>query len=312
MSHLPLASGPASAVHLKKDPALQGESGTGFQNWLRMCFRRLARVRDSGDIEKEIEQLIDEGEQRGLISEDEGEMIQGIFSFRDMIAREIMVPRTDVAYAPVDASVSDITQLVIQSGHSRIPIYEGNIDNIIGILHAKDLLGLCGPGESNLRGILRPPQFIPETKKISDVLKDLRESKSHIAIVIDEYGGMAGVLTLEDIIEEIIGDIADEYDADEDLIVEHEDGTVSVHARLDVEELEDHLGVELPDGKFESVGGFVMSLLGRVPEVGERVVYQELEMVIEAADTRKIEKIRVRKLSPEQALQPEADGSTSS
>jgi CBS domain containing-hemolysin-like protein len=296
-----LAASLVFVQHLKKEPALPGESSTGFHNWLRMCFRRLARVQDRGNIEKEIEQLIDEGEQQGLISEDEGEMIQGIFSFRDMIAREIMVPRTDVAYAPVDASVSDITQLVIQSGHSRIPIYEGNIDNIIGILHAKDLLGLCGVGESNLRDILRRPQFIPETKKISDVLKDLRESKSHIAIVIDEYGGMAGVLTLEDIIEEIIGDIVDEYDADENLIVEHEDGSVSVHARVDVEELEDHFGVDLPDGKFESVGGFVMSLLGRVPDVGERVVYQDLEMVIEAANDRKIEKIRVQKLSPESA-----------
>lgn len=301
-----VATGPASAMHLKKDSALQGESSSGFHNWLRMCFRRLARVQDPGNIEKEIEQLIDEGEQRGLISEDEGEMIQGIFSFRDMIAREIMVPRTDVAYAPVDASVSDITQLVIRSGHSRIPIYEGNIDNIIGILHAKDLLGLCGPGESNLREILRKPQFIPETKKISDVLKDLRESKSHIAIVIDEYGGMAGVLTLEDIIEEIIGDIADEYDAEENLIVEHEDGSVTVHARLDVEELEEQFGVELPDGKFESVGGFVMSLLGRVPEVGERVVYQDLEMVVEAADTRKIEKIRVQKVSSDASSTIEA------
>lgn len=268
-----------------------------MQHWLKMCFRRLARVQDQTDIEKEIEQLIDEGEQRGLISEDEGEMIQGIFSFRDMIAREIMVPRTDVAYAPVDAGVADVTRLVIESGHSRIPIYEGNVDNVIGILHAKDLLGLCGTGESDLRPILRKPHFIPETKKISDVLKDLRESKSHIAIVIDEYGGMAGVLTLEDIIEEIIGDIADEYDAEESLIVDHEDGSVSVHARVDVEELEDHLEVDLPDGKFESVGGFVMSILGRVPEVGERVIYQNLEMVIEAANTRKIEKIRVQKIT---------------
>ncbi len=274
-----------------------------------MCFRRLARVQDRGNIEKEIEQLIDEGEQRGLISEDEGEMIQGIFSFRDMIAREIMVPRTDVAYAPIDASVAEVTQLVIQSGHSRIPIYEGNIDNIVGILHAKDLLGICGTGESNLRNILREPHFIPETKKISDVLKDLRESKSHIAIVIDEYGGMAGVLTLEDIIEEIIGDIADEYDSDEDLMVEHDDGSVSVDARLDVEELEDHFEIELPEGKYESVGGFVMSLLGRVPEVGERVVYQSIELLIEAANTRKIERIRVSRVSPDQ---PETSSGESS
>jgi magnesium and cobalt transporter len=146
---------------------------------------------------------------------------------------------------------------------------------------------------------MRPPYFIPETKKISDVLKDLRDNKSHMAIVLDEYGGTAGILTLEDVIEEIIGDVMDEYDAEEDLIVEADDGSLLVSARLDVEELEDYLNVEFPEGKFESVGGFVISLLGKVPAVNERLVYKDIEMIIEAADNRKIEKIRVRKFRPE-------------
>jgi magnesium and cobalt transporter len=278
---------------------LEEESAKGFQNWLRMCFRRLARIRDADSIEKEIEQLIDEGEQRGLISEDEGEMIQGIFSFRDTVAREIMVPRTDTVCARVDTSIPDIIDLIIQSGHSRIPIYLESIDNIVGTLHAKDLLRHWGCGaDVELAGIVRPPYFIPETKKISEVLKDLRGNKSHMAIVIDEYGGTAGILTLEDIIEEIIGEIVDEYDAEESLIVEHDDGSMTVDARLDVEELEDYLDMEFPEGKFESVGGFVISLLGKVPGVDERVVYQNIEMVVEAANNRKIEKLRVRRLAP--------------
>jgi len=283
----------------ESDPTLQEESGKGFQHWLRMCFRRLARLDNAEDVEKEIEQLIDEGEQRGLISEDEGEMIQGIFSFRDTIAREIMVPRTDAVYARAESGITDMIQLIIQSGHSRIPIYHENIDNIIGTLHAKDLLSYWGKDDVGVSSIVRPPYFIPETKKISEVLKDLRGNKSHMAIVIDEYGGTAGILTLEDIIEEIIGEIVDEYDAENKQIVELEDGSILVNARLDVEELEDYLNVELPEGKFESVGGFLISLIGKVPSVGEIVVYNDIEMVVEAASSRKVEKIRIRKVSPE-------------
>ena len=218
---------------------MEEQSAKGIQNWLRMCFRRLAGVQDADDVEKEIQQIIDEGEQRGLISEDEGEMIQGIFSFRDTIAREIMIPRTDTVYAEAETKLAEIIKTIIDSGHSRIPIYQDNIDNIVGTLHAKDLLPFWGTNEIQIREIMRTPYFTPETKKISEVLKDLRDNKSHMAIVIDEYGGTAGILTLEDIIEEIIGEVMDEYDAEQKLIVEHEDGSVSVNARLDVEKLED-------------------------------------------------------------------------
>ena len=277
---------------------MEEPSAKGFQNWLRMCFRRLAGVENVEDVEKEIQQIIDEGEQRGLISEDEGEMIQGIFSFRDTIAREIMVPRTDTVYAEAATKLPEIIQIIIESGHSRIPIYQDNIDNIIGTLHAKDLLPSWGASDMALRDILRPPYFIPETKKISEVLKDLRDNKSHMAIVIDEYGGTAGILTLEDIIEEIIGEIMDEYDAEQKLIIEHEDGSISVNARLDVEKLEDFLQVDLPEGDFESVGGFIISLIGKVPEVNEKVIYDGLEIVIEAGSSRKIDRVRIRKLAP--------------
>jgi len=280
---------------------LEEESAKGFKDWLRMCFRRLARVDETENIEKEIQQLIDEGEQKGLISEDEGEMIQGIFSFRDTIAREIMVPRTDAVCAHSNTRLNDIIQLIIQSGHSRIPIYQDNIDNIVGTLHAKDLLSYWGREDLEIRSLVRSPYFIPETKKISEVLKDLRDNKSHMAVVIDEYGGTAGILTLEDIIEEIIGEVMDEHDFDEKMIVEHDDGTVSVNARLAAEELGDYLGLELPEGKFESVGGFIISLLGRVPVVGERVTYRKIEIVIEAANNRKIERVRISRVDPESA-----------
>jgi magnesium and cobalt transporter len=272
-----------------------------------MCFRRLAGVQNSDDVEKEIQQIIDEGEQRGLISEDEGEMIQGIFSFRDTIAREIMVPRTDTVYAEAETRLAEIIRIIIESGHSRIPMYQDNIDNIVGTLHAKDLLPFWGTDNIVIREIMRSPYFIPETKKISEVLKDLRDNKSHMAIVIDEYGGTAGILTLEDIIEEIIGEIMDEYDAEQKLIIEHEDGSISVNARLGVDKLEDFLQVELPEGDFESVGGFIISLIGKVPEVNEKVVYNGIEILIEAATSRKIDRARIRKLSGEVPEEPSGE-----
>ncbi|SMC24944.1 magnesium and cobalt transporter [Desulfacinum hydrothermale DSM 13146] len=287
------------------------ESAKGLQRWLKKAFRRLSRLDKPKDLEKEIQELIDEGEERGLISEDEGEMIQGIFSFRDTVAREIMVPRTDAVAAPVETPTEALIRLIVESGHSRIPIYEGSIDNIVGILHAKDLLQYWGREPIQLRETLRPPYFIPESKKISDVLRDLRHRKSHMAIVIDEYGGTAGILTMEDIIEEIIGDIMDEYDSEEHLLVEQPDGSILVDARLDIEELEDYLDVEFPEGKFESIGGFMISRLGRVPVVNEKIHFQGLEMVVKAADNRKIEKILIRRLEnpPAQPMPEEGPAS---
>ena len=274
-------------------------SAKGFRQWLEMVFRRLARLEKPTDFEKEIEQLIDEGEQRGLISEDEGEMIQGIFSFRDTVAREVMVPRTDTVCAWVGMPIDEIIRLIVHSGHSRIPVYQEEIDNIIGILHAKDLLHYWGRDDIDIRRIVRPPYFIPETKKIGDLLKDLQDKKSHMAIVIDEYGGTSGILTLEDIIEEIMGDIMDEYDAEPHWILEDEDGSLVVDARLDVEELEDYLGVDLPEGKFESVGGLLINFLEKVPAVNEEVVVENIRLTVEAADNRKIKKVRVRRIAPE-------------
>lgn len=277
--------------------ALNESSARGLKRWLKSVFNRLARLDRPQDVEKEIEQLISEGEERGVISEDEGEMIQSIFSFRDTVAREIMVPRPEAVFAHADTTVGDIIQHILESGHSRIPIYLDNIDNIIGIVHAKDLLQYWGRDDIAVSEIARPPYFIPETKKISELLKDLRDKKSHMTIVIDEYGGTAGILTLEDIIEEIIGDIMDEYDSEVKRIVEQDDGSILVDASLDVEDLEDYLGMEFPEGKFESVGGFIISLLGKVPEVQEKVAFGNLEMVVAVADSRKIEKILIRKVA---------------
>ncbi len=278
--------------------------------WLKKFFQKVSLARGSEDIEKEIQQLISEGEEEGVITEDEGEMIQGIFSFRDTIAREVMVPRTDVTAVRADEPIEEVVKTIVESGHSRIPIYEDTLDNIVGIVHAKDLLKYWGEKGIEASKIVRPPYYVPETTKISVVFHELRSRKSHMAVVLDEYGGTAGILTLEDIIEEIIGDIMDEYDSEEMWIVPNQDGSITVDARLDVEDLEDYLGIELPEGKFESVGGLIISLLGRVPRKGEKVTVDGIEIEIMIATDRKIEKVIIRRLTPEAGARQLDSGAT--
>jgi CBS domain containing-hemolysin-like protein len=274
---------------------LEEESDTGIWRRIATLLRFRHRKKPSQpDLQREIKQLIDVGEEEGLLSEDEGEMIQSILSFRDTLAREIMVPRTDAVIISADTPIEKLLQLVIQEGHSRFPVHSGSSDNIIGILHVKDLLTFWSAEHLDLKDIIRTPYFIPETKKISHLLRELRDKKSHMAIVIDEYGGTAGLVTIEDIIEEIIGEIHDEHDNDEILMVATDEGDLVVDARLEIEKLVEHFNLEVPKGNFESVGGFIISLLGRVPQPQETITHAPLEMTIESADARKIRKVRVR------------------
>ena len=278
------------------------EEGSDTGIWQRIASLLKFRHRkkpSQPDLQREIKQLIDVGEEEGLLSEDEGDMIESILSFRDTLAREIMVPRPDAVIISADTPIEMLLQLVIQEGHSRFPVHDGSIDNIIGVLHVKDLLSFWSQEHLNLKDILRTPYFIPETKKISHLLRELRDKKSHMAIVIDEYGGTAGLVTIEDIIEEIIGEIHDEYDNDDILMVPTAEGDLVVDARLEIEKLLEHFSLEVPKGNFESVGGFIISLLGRVPQPHETITHAPLEMTIEAADARKIRKVRVRMLKEE-------------
>jgi magnesium and cobalt transporter len=258
------------------------------------------------NIEEKISRLIKAGEAEGLISPEEGKMIESVFEFKDTLVREIMVPRTEIHAVPVGSTAPEVVKLITESGHSRLPLYEQNLDNILGLIHAKDLLHHWGArdGEVDLRGLARPAYFVPETKKISQLLKELRAKHAHLAIVIDEYGGTAGLVTVEDIVEEIIGEIADEYDREERRLVVIDPKTVIADARLEVESIEDYFGVELPKGEFESVGGFVVNLAGRVPEVNESFRFDGLEFLVEAADERKVDRLRVRAVEGEGAPQP--------
>jgi len=245
--------------------------------------------------EEELQAVIDASEEEGIINEEEGEMLHSIFEFGETIVREIMVPRTDMRCCSLDDTVEKVLHAIIDSGHSRIPIYKGTTDRIVGLVYAKDLLKHWGkpPAEIELAGIMREPYFVPETKKIEELFKEFRNRRMHMAIAIDEYGGTSGLITIEDLIEEIVGDIQDEYDLEEDWLLPQEDGSMLVDCRLNIDDFEDFFSVTIPRERFDTVGGWLFHLLGRVPLKGEELKTQGLSMTVEKCDDRKIHTVRV-------------------
>jgi CBS domain containing-hemolysin-like protein len=247
------------------------------------------------NLTEEINGLMDEGHAKGLITDEESEMVHGVLELKETTASSIMIPRTNISSAPLNATLGEIIKLVTSCGHTRIPIYKDNIDQIVGLLHAKDLLKLMGKDQTSgiPENTLRKPYFVPGQQKISNLLKDLKAKKTHLAIVTDEYGGTAGIITIEDILEEIVGEIMDEHDHEEPLLSIIDDHSVMVDAQLDVEKLENHFNIELPKGEYESVGGFIIQMLDRIPKPAEKIRYKELEITVKSADDRRINKVLI-------------------
>lgn len=271
----------------------------GFLDKLLTLFKKGEEPEDIEYIIKDIQHLIDAGKKQGLFSEEERKMIKRILKLRNTTALDIMVPRTDMLCMPVNTPLDILIQIIIEEGHTRIPVYEGDFDHIIGIIHAKDILKFWKKNEENisLKDILRPPYFIPETRPIEELLKEFKIKKSHMAVVIDEYGGTAGLITIEDILEEIVGEIQDEHDIPEKTLEKVGVNTISVDAKTDVEEIEQHFNVEIPEGKYQSVGGFIINLMGRLPTTGEEISFGPLRMEIESANERKINKVKITKVN---------------
>ena len=265
--------------------------------------------------EEEIKTLVDAGEEGGVIEEDEKRMIYSIFEFGDTLAREVMVPRIDVVAIEVNSRLSEALDVAIQAGHSRIPVYEETIDNIIGMLYAKDLLRYwCqpAPGKNNfddlkLGDILRDVFYVPETKKVDELLQELQQRKVHIAVVVDEYGGTAGLVTIEDILEEIVGEIQDEYDTDEEAFVEViNPDEIIFNGRIGVDDVNQMLNIELPTDSGDTLGGLMYSRLGRVPAVGDKARIRDVELSVLAVAGRRIKKVKVTRL-PEEGGPPGED-----
>ena len=263
-------------------------------SWLS-ALSRTFRGESRALTEKELQEAINSSEEEGILNESEGDMLQSIFEFGDTIVREVMVPRTDMLCSPADASLSDFLKLIIRSGHSRIPLYEGSTDQIVGVVYAKDLLRNWGANDETLTltEVMRTPYFIPETKRIENLLVDFRTRRVHMAIAVDEYGGTSGLITIEDLLEEIVGDIQDEYDIEIPWLQPQEDGTLLADARANVEELEEYYDIEIPREKFDTIGGYLFHSLGNVPKAGEKVSGNGLVMMVENSDERKIGMVRI-------------------
>lgn len=256
---------------------------------------------------EEIISLVDAGEEQGVIEEEEREMIQSVLEFPDTIVRKVMTPRIDMHCVPVEASLQEVLDIIRNTGHSRIPVYEGTVDNIIGIVYAKDLLRLYPHLEPfEMRKVMRPPYFIPETKKVDELMREFRAKKTQIAIVRDEYGGTSGLVTLEDILEELVGEIHDEYDVEETPFEQVDEHTYRTDGRTPVDDVNDKTGLHLPTDEYDTIGGFVFGLFGRPAQAGEQIAYGRANFVVEEADGRRIRKLRIE-VAPAEAEEEEAE-----
>ncbi len=262
--------------------------------------------------EEEIKTLVDAGSEEGVIEDEEKEMIYSVLQFNDKVVRELMVPRIDIVGLSAESTLEKALQVAVAEGHSRIPVYEGTIDRIIGVLYAKDLLTQLDEAnrQRQVREIMRPAYFVPESKRASELLEELQRQKVHMAIVIDEYGGTAGLITIEDLLEEIVGEIQDEYDPEEE--AEYQQISADEY-RLDagirLVEVNELLGVELSTEEGDTLGGYIFSVLGKVPQAGESFERDGLRFTVESLDGRRIGWVRVLRLPAEQPAEPpSADG----
>lgn len=251
--------------------------------------------------EEELKMLVEASEEKGFLEAEETEMIHSILNFGDTVVRKVMTPRIDLTALDVAAPLPELLRCIAESGHSRIPVFEEDLDSIVGIVHAKDLLALPLDTQRNntsIRSVMRSPYFIPETKKVDELLTEFQRSKQQLAIVRDEYGVTSGLVTIEDLLEEIVGDIQDEYDQEEAMVQVIDRCTSILNGKMGLREVNDRMGLELPEDEADTIGGFVFGLLGHQAEHGERVAWHDLEFLVEASDGRRITKVRLLRNAP--------------
>jgi CBS domain containing-hemolysin-like protein len=248
--------------------------------------------------EQDIRAMAEAGSEEGAIEEEEKELIHSIFEFGDTVVREVMTPEPDIVAVEVSDSLNAVQDLVIRHGYSRIPVYRERLEDIVGVVYAKDVLRELrgGQGQRSLEDLARKAAFVPESRKVSDLLRDMQRQKFHMALVVDEYGSLVGLVTLEDLLEEIVGEIFDEYDREDPNVEPAGDGRYRVNARLPVDELNELLEVDLPQEDWDSVGGLMMGILGRVPAQGERVEVKGLRFTAEQVKGRRIAKVLVERI----------------
>lgn len=251
--------------------------------------------------EEDLWEFVEATEESGELIEDEREMLHSVIEFGDTVAREVMTPRTDIDAVEVTATPKEVARLIESTGHTRIPVYEESIDHIVGIVHAKDVLKALMEGNgTDLRKIIRPAYFIPESKDLHQLLREFRSGKTQMAIVQDEFGGTAGIVTLEDVVEEIVGDIMDEYDVEESGIQKTGENEWICDGRMHLEDVNDEIKANLESEEFDTIGGYVFGMFGRQPKVGESMRNGVWEFEVLETDGRRIKKVRIRRLSAQE------------
>jgi putative hemolysin len=282
-------------------------------HWHDALVRRLAGVERStpqqqqDQKQEEILSLVEEGQREGAVDAEQAEMIENVLEMGETTVEEVMTPRTDIVAVEIREPLAKILQTIADSGYSRLPVCEGNIDNIVGLLYAKDLLGEIGKsGEPfNLRDRIRPAYFVPETKPLRTLLSEFQNQKLHIAVVLDEYGGTAGVVTIEDILEELVGEISDEFeDAPAASAKRIDETTMEIDARMYIDDVNEECGVQIPEGEdYDTISGFVLSHLGRIPRTGEIFETHGARFTVVAAEPRRIKRLRIQRLASSPAAE---------
>jgi CBS domain containing-hemolysin-like protein len=259
-----------------------------------------AATQTEHDIEQEILSVVEEGEKEGVMDAQERVMIESVIEFRDTSVAQVMTARPDIIALPISASLTEVKQLLEESGHSRVPAFDGTLDQVVGILYARDLLKHLGlpPEKFDIRSAIRPAFYVPETKPLRDLLRDFRQKKIHLAIVLDEYGGTAGLVTIEDVLEELVGDISDEHEPHEAPLIKRLSNTlIEADARVRLEELNLALGLNLPeDAGYETLGGFISNTLGRIPQAGSQFDQPGMHFTILDAEPQKVNRVRIELL----------------
>jgi CBS domain containing-hemolysin-like protein len=265
--------------------------------WVRRTF---VGARDGAPPDEEdVRAYLDVGEEEGILEAHEGTLIESVIEFSDTLVREVMTPRTEMAALPETARLEDLVSLVVGSRHSRIPVYRGSIDHVVGFVHARELFQFWSrpPVDRTVGELASPVHVVPETKRVSDLLRELQEKRQQLAIVVDEYGGTAGLVTIEDLLEEIVGEIRDEHEPED--VVAGSEGSKIVRGRLGVSAAGDLFGIDIEGEGFETVGGLVEARLGRIPAAGEKVVWRGIVFEAMEVDRRRVRRVRMSRAREE-------------
>ena len=270
-------------------------------NYFHQWDQDMEPAKEEETSEEEIQAFIDAGQEEGILEHDEGEMIQSIVHFGDKVAREVMTPRTQIIAIDINSSIDKLLQLIVTNRHARVPVYRDELDNIEGIVHERDLLRVWQRGDKieSFRSLIKAAYFVPETKPVDDLLQEMKEKGDQMVLVVDEYGGVSGLITMEDLIEEIVGDIHDESEADADKVIEESKGVFVVPGSLELGVLEEKLGVPLvANTDCTTVAGAVVELFGRLPSPGEKIEHSGVEIEVLDADRRRVQRLRLKSLVP--------------